>query len=121
MHLTLIVFILALGLTARFTRLVVADSITAPVRNKIGTYANTGIGWDFETQRSTGLTVPKRIARFVHELLSCEWCFSVWAGAGALWTADRWSDTYIWQFVAYTGLLSFLTGVATTLVYRWSD
>lgn len=59
----------------RLTRLVVADSITEPLRD--------------------------RVARFIriHELVTCYWCSGMWVGAGV--GMARWAVPTLWNPAAW--------------------
>lgn len=73
----------------RLTRLVVADTITEPLRD--------------------------RVARFirVHELVTCRWCSGVWIGAGV--AASRWLIPDVWNPVAWALTAATAAALLTSL------
>lgn len=109
-------FLVALGLTARLTRLAVDDAITQPIRNRI---ANFSFALDATGKR----TVPQKAALWVSEMLNCQWCSGMWVATGVTTTAVLATDLSLspFYFVAWVATLSYLTGVLSTLVYKWED
>ncbi|QOC56013.1 membrane protein [Gordonia phage Clown] len=92
---TVLTAVLAIGLIIRLTRLIVADTITHPLRARI-------VVW-------LGPTHP------IATLVCCAWCMSVWIGAaiatlGYLYTEGPW-----WQWIGIAGTASWLAGIATQI------
>lgn len=101
----LIVFALALGAVLRLTRLVVEDSITAPIRELL----------DRGSTRKNGR--PRRLVAFLAALTACSWCTSVWVAFGVL--APVWARyAYDWALYPLAALtVSWLVGIAVS----WLD
>lgn len=101
----MIVFVLALGAVLRLTRLVVEDSITRPIRDRL----------DRASVRKDGR--PRRLVAFLAALTSCSWCTSVWVAFGAL--APVWARYgYDWVLYPFAALsVSWLVGIAVS----WLD
>jgi hypothetical protein len=112
----LITFLLTLGLLTRVVRLVVVDTITAPARTWLFTKAYDTKLYDSETQKWGGGNAG-RLARFLHKVVTCPWCFAVYAAPAALASAVWWSDKAAWQFVALAATLSLLAAAAVA----WFD
>ena len=73
----LFTLILAIGATMRLTRLITADTITAPLR-----------AWSIARTKDPDHPLPT--------LLRCPWCMGVWTGGiVALWA---WADADHWYF-----------------------
>lgn len=98
---TLVVYSLAVF---RTTRLVVADTITAPIREALRTRSNRP---DALGRRKA----YRRTFRFLFELATCPWCLSIWFAVPAVVAIELgWSWTF-WlalglAFSAVTGFLS---------------
>jgi hypothetical protein len=82
-------WVLAIGAVWRTTLLVVADEITAPLR-----------------ERLIGEAVEGRMAY----LLSCPWCASIWLGPLVIGTGLAWGDGWFWQLGAGTLTASAVAG-----------
>lgn len=81
----------------RVTRLLVADQILKPVRDRIV----LRLGPD----------------QWFAYLITCPWCTSVWVGAGTAVAAYWWADTRWWFIMVLAGAASLVTGVGST----WLD
>lgn len=80
---------LAILATARLTRLVTTDGITEPLRDRLEAKASFGDQWvvdltpDGATARLSHRTGKwPTFVRFVRDITECDWCTSVWIGAG---------------------------------------
>lgn len=86
----LTVGILCVLASARLTRLLVHDSITAVIRTRIAHWANTRKHGDhYSYVQST------RDPHWLAELITCPWCTGFWvttvvAGSAALWHHHTW-------------------------------
>jgi Protein of unknown function (DUF1360) len=84
----------------RLTRLVVADTITEPVRGWVRFQ-----GWDAgATPRETG-----RVARALFHWMTCAWCVSIWTAALVVvltFNARGW-----WGYVALALAFSVVAGL----------
>lgn len=93
--------VLSVGAAARLTRLVVDDTITAPIRDAITTRGSTRGGtWAWASKLST-----------------CTWCASIWVTAGvgaAHWLAG---DTRLYLYAAAALTASWLVSIAA----QWLD
>lgn len=97
---TIITALLTLGAIARITRLLVEDTLTAPLRRAVVKRAGTGGGW-----------------RWLSDLLGCQWCTSIWiaaAGAGAHWA---WHTTTLYLYVVAALTASHVVALAAS----WLD
>jgi hypothetical protein len=112
----LIIF-LAIFATARLTRLVTADAITQPIRDRIERDASYGDEWEVEFTENGAVANlhhrPGKMAtfqRFVRDLTDCAWCTSIWVGAGAAALAYSLpTAAFVWPALALTA--SHLTGL----------
>ncbi|MFI9463769.1 DUF1360 domain-containing protein [Streptomyces xiamenensis] len=88
--------VLSIGAAARLTRLVVDDTITAPIRDAITTRGDTRGGtWAWASK-----------------LVSCTWCASIWVTAGvgaAHWLAG---DTRLYLYVAAGLTIAYIVPLA---------
>ncbi len=73
----------------RLTRLVVADAITAPIRDRLARW----LWW--------------------HELVTCRWCSGVWVGAGV--AAARWIVPTQWNVAAWALTAASVAALASRL------
>lgn len=114
MHpLTLAIFALATGLALRATRLLVDDSITAPLRH----YLQAQIYADGKVDADTGAPAPHPGWQFASDLADCPWCFGFWAALAAFGSAYLWGDTATWTWLAAAASGSYLVG----LVSMWAN
>jgi hypothetical protein len=130
---TVVAFLLCLGLCTRLTRLLVDDAITAPIRDFFLIRSNPGgemqvmITSDpFNARNSVTQQnyVPNktrlrhRAAAFMSELLDCPWCTSVHVAFWILLTSQLTSQTDLnwFAFAGWWASIAWLTGVASTLV-----
>lgn len=88
-----ITLILAVGLTARVTRLIIDDTFP-PV---------------LAARNFILLRIPDEGS--VYGLLTCHWCLSFWVGLGVFMSAHNWSTTTVWQIIAGTMTASHITGL----------
>lgn len=100
--------LLLLGLVARVTRLVVEDSITQPIRNKMHLYGIKDRQYDVNKQSYVGGTKKQQVVKWLSELVHCPWCSSIWIGTGAVLSAHWWADTTAWALVALIASVSYL-------------
>lgn len=91
--LQLLIYALAV---ARVTGLVVADSITEPVRDAL-------IGWLDDR--------PATMGAFIADLIGCQWCASVWVSALAAPLVWFWGDSPVMLVLALWMALSQVTGM----------
>ncbi|ANA85317.1 membrane protein [Gordonia phage Phlop] len=100
---TFLTAILAIGLIIRLTRLIVADTITHPIRARI-------VVW-------LGPDHP------IATLVCCAWCMSVWVGAAIAAAGYFVAEGPWWQWVALAGTASWLSGIATQIdpAYQGSE
>lgn len=89
--------LLTIGLTARITRLIVADRILT--RPRLWLILRYG---------------PDHPAAYA---ATCAWCLSVWTGAAVFAGWCAWGDTRWWTAVTAAGTASLLTGWAA----NWID
>jgi hypothetical protein len=92
--------LLAIGATARLTRLVNEDAITQPIRS-----------WFFRRDPAAEDMEPEEIGRWAY-FITCPWCVSIWVGALVAYLAVWWGDNR----VIVTGLLALTCSVVTGLV-----
>lgn len=105
---------LALGLIVaiwRVTRLLVVDEFP-PVRAVRDWFIKTFAVVDADGNMIGGRHLGG-IGHAVAYVWTCQWCMSIWAGAGVVWLADwRLDVTYPWLVVAagscLTGVMSWL-------------
>lgn len=130
---TVVVFLLILGLCARLTRLLVVDSITQPVRDWFLKHTNPGgelkavtevdgrFGQRQTTTQTSWVDNPRkfshRAAKFMWELLDCPWCTSVHVVFWALLATNTTGHTHLtaWAFAAVWGTLAYLVGLVCSI------
>lgn len=78
---------LALGLTARLTRLITLDTITAPIRD--------------------------RLSGLLGALVQCAWCTGVWVAVPVGLSWHWWADQTWWQVSALIGALAWFAGAVS--------
>lgn len=130
---TVVAFLLILGLVARLTRLLVDDSITQPARTWLARHSDPGgeirTTVDIEPINNRTRTTLQhwvqyptraghRVAGWLFELLECPWCTSVWVSGAVLAVANSTSqvDLNWFFFCAAWGSLAWLTGLASTAI-----
>jgi hypothetical protein len=96
MEISLLTFLLILGLTARVSRLVVADLIMHPVR-----------AWLYDLGQD-----GSKVGGFLSDLSSCVACTSVWVGAAATYVGYNWGDSPWFWAPALAASVSYLTIIA---------
>lgn len=98
--------LLLLGFVTRVTRLIVWDSITQPIRTKLGnaSWAGATANQDGSINRSR----KNKVYAFFAELTSCVWCSSVWVGAFAVLGLQAFGDTTWFNLVTLAASLSFV-------------
>lgn len=117
MHtLSLVTFLLAFGLSLRLTRLAVDDAITAPLRLAFAKrqYA------DGKLDAATQLPAPHPAWKFLYELFDCPWCMGVWTSAASFGWAYAYGESAAFVWVAGAASASWLVGLGSVLVYRFS-
>lgn len=79
----------------RLTRLIVLDTVTAPLR------ARLGAPWQIKsTEPGHVLTRPGKGFRYkLWELVNCFWCVSIWIALGVMLLTRFWPDG--WQYLAF--------------------
>ena len=92
-----LVVLLSILFVWRVTRLIVADQIIKPVRDRIV----LRLGPD----------------QWFAYLITCPWCASVWVGAATSVAAYWWADARWWFIMVLAGAASLVTGVGST----WLD
>lgn len=97
----------------RLTRLVVADDLTAPIREKVIRWAYSRTGVDLDVPDVTQHAQNDRNAPRLAQLWSCRYCASVWTGAGVV-LARRFAPK-AWEPVAMVLSLSSLAALISTL------
>lgn len=107
------VLVLALGATARLTRLVGRDSITFFFRDWLAAR-----GEDARDRRTgKGLrmkSVTERVFAFVEDMVTCPWCLSIWMSAAVAVLAWHFGET-VWFVVPAMALTaSHFTGLVMT-------
>jgi hypothetical protein len=122
------------GLTARVTRLIVSDTITAPAREhviKLLTYDKNQRAAirKHERDRAAAITegtppdaLPKlrlpaptsaaaaAVRTRIAELITCRWCAGVWVAAAVVLSARLAGHRRAWQHVADAATAAYLTG-----------
>lgn len=94
---TVVVFLLALGITCRITRFIAKDTLAAGFRS-----------WTAERFGD-----DSKLAYVV----TCSWCTSIWVAAAVVPVAHLTGHTVAFQTVAMVLSLSYLCGVAS----NWLD
>jgi hypothetical protein len=97
---TVLIALLTLGAIARLTRLLVEDTITAPLRAAVDLRAVKSSGW-----------------RWVSELIHCQWCASIWTAPGAAASHYWWHDTALFVYAAGALTASHLVALGAS----WLD
>lgn len=116
---TLVTFLLTLGLVARVSHLVVDDLITKPLRDRLRNAAYDVKHYDTETST---WSPAARVKQWLSDLTDCIHCTSVWVGsAGAAVLYSDLADNRAYLIVATAATLSYLTGLIATLRYKLSD
>ena len=110
---TWMVLVLALGATARLTRLIGRDSITFFFRDWLAAR-----GEDSRDKRAAKgrrmKSLPERFFTFVEDMVTCPWCLSVWVSAPVAVLAWLYGET-VWFVVPAIALTaSHLTGLVMT-------
>lgn len=91
-------FLLALGATARLTRLINADVIGGPIR-------------------AAGIRLSRRgDDGWLPYLLRCPWCLSMWIGGAVYATAWFYGHTGAWWITCAALSASYLIGVTADLL-----
>lgn len=123
---SVVVFLLALGLAARLTRLFVQDSITAELRVRFRDAAYAGRTFELNSSKDGGeyskASLKNRLAKFFSDMTDCDWCTSVWASALAFgWAATAThvggSCLISFTWVSAAASASYLVGVVATALY----
>lgn len=96
--------------TYRITRLVVRDAIFASWRDIVRdrgyrTRTGTALNGDVTTQ----ITVKNRFFSWLHDLITCEWCTSIWSAALVVLMANY--QPSWWHYVCYGLALSSVNGM----------
>lgn len=118
MHtLTLVTFVLALGLSLRLTRLLVDDSITDPLRAATARRMFS----DGKVDAETGAPAPHPFWHFAHELISCPWCMGVWTSAASFGWACAAPRSLVFIWVAAAASASWLVGLASLATYKLAE
>lgn len=131
---TVVAFLLVLGLCARLTRLAVDDTITKPIRDFF--LMNTNTGGEFQTKNIVDIRFGQRqhttttewvenpakfrhkAAKFMSELLDCPWCTSVHVAFWVLLVGNTVGPLHLtaWAFATVWASIAWLVGVASTIV-----
>lgn len=133
---TLSYFLLMLGLTLRATRLVVNDTITKPIRDFFEYHAEAGVEvtvtndvdpFNSRNVTTTEAIVPNRrrlrhkFSQFVHEMINCPWCFSVWAAAAIFllgWGCQTPANAHIaFVWVCAAASASYVVGMLSLFMH----
>lgn len=117
---TLVAFALGFLLTLRLTRLVTTDQISAPLRDKLAAFLspyNYGV-YDETTRLVTAKpqTPLSRVLDFLQDLVSCDWCTSLWLAAAVAPLAYNFPTNPVFILVSSAAAFSWLTGAATTVI-----
>ncbi|WP_301126763.1 DUF1360 domain-containing protein [Streptomyces cacaoi] len=96
----IILALLTLGAVARTTRLVVEDTITAPLRDAVDHRATRAAPW-----------------RWLSDLMHCSWCASIWIAAAAAGAHYLWHDTAVFLYVVAALTASHVVALAAS----WLD
>lgn len=112
-----LMFVLVILASARTFRLLVIDSITQPLRDRLDNrlviysphaYTHTG-------PRSLDLHGKEwrryRVAEWLREGASCPWCLGYWLALGWAVTGVLWSDTVLWQIAAISFAANYVAAV----------
>lgn len=91
------IFLLALGLTARVTRFVTDDIAGGPIRALVIRLFGEGSK--------------------AHVWVTCPWCAGLWFAAAAVLTGWFYGDTDAWQLIALIASVSWLYAILAT----WLD
>jgi Protein of unknown function (DUF1360) len=97
---TVILALLTLGAIARLTRLLVEDTITAPLRNALHYRAGRSRAW-----------------AWLSDLLGCQWCTSIWVAAALAGAHWLWHDTTPFLYIVAGLTASHVTALAAS----WLD
>ena len=107
--LTLTIYALA---TYRLTRLVVDDSITAPIREWLRSHGYVTLekvdymGAVVETKIDVRKGIAGHVSAWLFELSTCHWCTSIWTGgltvAMAYWQGSWWK--YVCTALAFSSV-----------------
>lgn len=102
----MLTFLLALASSARLTRLIVADSITLPLRERLANH--------IVNRSQEGRSI--RPALWFQDLTNCEWCTGVWVAAAI--TPLAWAGNGHTWFLLPASILtvSYLIGVAAVVL-----
>lgn len=106
----LITLFLALGAAARITRLVVADTITAPLRNwALPRIARSRKERDL-IARTGEASPPTGVRGALVTLLTCHWCAGMWVSAAIVPAAVVFGDHPAFQIPAAILTVAYLVG-----------
>lgn len=101
---SVVTFLLALGLALRLTLLVTDDEITRPVREFL-----------FIRAHPTSTNHHKSVYAWFSYLVGCPWCTGVWMSAASFIFAAVAPSVFLW--VAAAGTASWLVGMAAILTH----
>ncbi len=142
---TFFVFLLALGAALRLTRLVVEDTIFAPIRRwmtqryaahlaqtvRIDGALDLVTSESMETATRPGLNRDARVAErrggrmlFFIQMFECPWCVGFWLAAATSAAAlsplgadaHWWAHTWLFVYPALALSISYLIGLVTTVL-----
>lgn len=103
------------GLAARATRLITADTITKPARAAV----HHRILFQPEQRAALALGEPvpppssqarAKARAWAAELLTCRWCMGVWVSTAVVATERAWGHTRLWRAIADTALAAYAVG-----------
>lgn len=97
--------LLAVGATARITRLIGRDSITFFFRDWIGAHADS-------VTHSGAKTAKAKFFTWLDDLIACPWCLSFWISVPVAVLAWLYGDTAWFLVPALALTASHLTGMA---------
>lgn len=105
--------LLAVGATARITRLIGRDSITFFFRDWLAAHSEDAR--DARDPDKPGeVSLKERAFTFTEDLVACPWCLSVWVSAPVAAAAWMWGDTAWFLAPALALSASYASGVTST-------
>jgi len=102
--------VLAVGATARMTRLIGKDSITFIFRDWLAAHSEDARERR-DPDRPTARTLQERFFTFVEDMVACPWCLSIWLSFPVAVLAWFYGDTFWFVIPALALTASHVSGV----------